>query len=126
MALPIGSEASIGVLALGHGKDRPRGFTSLCQRIGRAVADASELLISQAKAREELSAERDLLARISGIDPLTGIANRRGWDERAKGLVAVASGPSHVLSCDLDELKAANDRYGHGPATRSSAAPRTS
>ena len=113
MALPIGSEASIGVLALGHGTNRPRGFTSLCQRIGRAVADASELLISQAKAREELSAERDLLARISGIDPLTGIANRRGWDERAKSLIAVASGPSHLLSIDLDQLKDANDRYGH-------------
>jgi diguanylate cyclase (GGDEF)-like protein len=113
MALPIGSEAAIGVLALGHGKDRPRGFTSLCQRIGRAVADASELLISQAKAREDLSAERDLLARISGIDPLTGIANRRGWDERTKGLLALANGPSHVLSCDLDGLKIANDRYGH-------------
>jgi diguanylate cyclase (GGDEF)-like protein len=113
MALPIGSDASIGVLALGHGKDRPRGFTSLCQRIGRAVADASELLITQASAREELSAERDLLARISGIDPLTGIANRRGWDERTKGLLALANGPSHVLSGDLDGLKAANDRYGH-------------
>jgi diguanylate cyclase (GGDEF)-like protein len=114
MALRLGADPAIGTLALGHASVRPRGFTSLCQRIGRALADAAELLITQAMAREQLAAERDLLARISGIDALTGIANRRGWDEAAAGLLAASRPePAAVLSCDLDRLKEANDRYGH-------------
>lgn len=114
LTLPIGVGPRIGALALGHAADRPRGFTSLCQRIGRAVAEAAELLISQAIAREELAAERDLLARMSQTDPLTGAANRRRWDDE---VARYAASPDplvgSVLTCDIDGLKAVNDRYGH-------------
>lgn len=114
LTLPLGNDPRIGALALGHLVARPRGFTALCQRIGRAVAEAAELLISQAAAREQLAAERDLLARISGTDALTGIANRRAWDDAASQLSASADAhPAYVISCDLDGLKRANDRYGH-------------
>jgi diguanylate cyclase (GGDEF)-like protein len=114
ITLPIGTDPALGAIALGHSIDRPRGFTSLCQRIGRAVADAAELLITQASAREQLAAERDLLARISGTDPLTGIANRRAWDDATSRYAAdEAKGLAYVLSCDLDDLKATNDRFGH-------------
>ena len=93
---------------------RARGFTSLCQRIGRAIAESAELLIAQAVAREQLASERDLLARVSGTDPLTGLANRRAWDHEAE---AIASGDraecGFVIVCDLDGLKETNDRYGH-------------
>lgn len=34
MLMRLGSDPSIGALALGHSSSRPRGFTSLCQRIG--------------------------------------------------------------------------------------------
>jgi hypothetical protein len=51
MTLPIGADPAIGALVLAHAAERPRGFTSLCQRIGRAVAESAELLISQADAR---------------------------------------------------------------------------
>ncbi len=114
LTLPLGSDPLSGALVLGHSLARPRGFTSLCQRIGRAVADAADLLISQASAREQLAAERDLLARMSATDALTGIGNRRAWDEVA-GPVAEggASVDGYVVSCDLDGLKAANDRWGH-------------
>lgn len=78
------------------------------------MSEAAELLISQAIAREQLVAEFDLLARISGTDGLTGIANRRRWDESTKALLAeLDSQQAVVLSCDLDGLKAVNDRYGH-------------
>jgi diguanylate cyclase (GGDEF)-like protein len=113
MILPIGNAPALGAIALAHSADRPRGFTSLCQRIGRAVADAAELLITQAAAREQLAAERDLLARMSGTDALTGTANRRAWMDEADRIAACEPIVGQVLSCDLDGLKAANDRYGH-------------
>ena len=112
MTLPIGGDPRLGVLALGHAATRPRGFTMLCQRIGRAIAEAAELLLSQAIAREQLAEERDLLRRVSLADPLTGVGNRAAWDEALTA--ALDSGvPFAVLSFDLDDLKGINDRYGH-------------
>lgn len=114
MTLPLAGEVS-GVLALGHTIARARGFTSLCQRIGRAIADAAELLISQARTREQLAAERDLLARVARTDPLTGGPNRRAWeDEVARWSTASPTEDAYVLCGDLDGLKAVNDRFGHG------------
>lgn len=114
MTLPLGSDPYIGAIALGHSSERARGFTSLCQRIGRALAEAAELLITQAAARESLAAERDALVRISGTDQLTGIPNRRQWDEEvARMLASRGVREGYVISCDLDGLKMANDRYGH-------------
>jgi diguanylate cyclase (GGDEF)-like protein len=114
LMLPIGSDSTFGAIALVHSTTNARGFTSLCQRIGRAVADAAELLITQATAREQLAAERDLLARISATDSLTALANRRAWEAEAERVLAHPGGQTAcVLSCDLDGLKAVNDRYGH-------------
>ena len=114
LTLPIGSEPVLGAIALGHAADRPRGFTSLCQRIGRAVAEAAELLLSQAVAREQLAADRDRLARMSATDALTGVANRRSWDDEVqRSTAADAGGQAQVISIDVDGLKQMNDRYGH-------------
>jgi diguanylate cyclase (GGDEF)-like protein len=110
LTIPLAGSTT-GAIALGHAVARPRGFTSLCQRIARAVADAAELLISQAHAREQLSSERDLLARLVRTDPLTGGANRRVWEDEVERGSASAEG--HLLSCDIDGLKAVNDRFGH-------------
>jgi len=113
LTIPITGDIT-GALALGHTVGRARGFTSLCQRIGRALADAAELLISQASAREQLAAERDLLARLVRTDALTGGANRRAWDDEVESARSDAdTGDAYVLSCDLDGLKAVNDRFGH-------------
>ena len=113
MILPLGGE-SRGALALGHASTNARGFTSLCQRIGRAIADAADLLISQAATREQLAAELDQLEGLVHTDPLTGVRNRRGWDDEAAGWRADVTHPDAVvLSIDLDGLKDVNDRYGH-------------
>ncbi len=98
MTLPIGSDVPIGAMVLAHRLDAPRGFTSLCQRIGRTIAEAAELLVTQASAREQLSAERDVLARLSGTDSLTGVANRRSWEAlQAQSL----RGPAEIGYVDL-------------------------
>jgi diguanylate cyclase (GGDEF)-like protein len=113
MTLPLAGEAA-GMLALGHTATRARGFTSLCQRIGRAIAETAELLISQARTREELASERDLLARLAKTDALTGGANRRAWDaEVERWSTDPPDGEAYVLACDLDGLKDVNDRFGH-------------
>jgi diguanylate cyclase (GGDEF)-like protein len=78
--------------------------------------------------RVELEAEqgrsRDLLRqleRLSREDALTGLANRRWWDETLTQEFERArrndSGLA-VLLCDLDRLKEINDRYGHAAGDR--------
>ncbi len=49
-------------------------------------------------------------------DPLTGIANRRGFDRRAKAMIADArtgDQPLAAILFDLDHFKRVNDNYGH-------------
>jgi diguanylate cyclase (GGDEF)-like protein len=113
LTLPLAGPGP-GALALGHTVAGARGFTSLCQRIGRAIADAAELLISQAHTREQLATERDLLARLVRTDALTGGANRHVWDDEVTAWRANGTRPSaFVVYCDLDGLKAVNDQFGH-------------
>ena len=54
--------------------------------------------------------------RLARKDGLTGLANRRAFDERLAALAsaAVASGGDlTLLMCDLDRFKAVNDTHGH-------------
>jgi diguanylate cyclase (GGDEF)-like protein len=56
------------------------------------------------------------LERISDIDPLTGVANRRAWERGASAVLERArrSGtPVTVAMADLDEFKNVNDAQGH-------------
>lgn len=56
------------------------------------------------------------LDRLSREDSLTGVANRRAWDEALDRATAVArrAGPGYaVLLLDLDDFKDTNDQYGH-------------
>lgn len=59
-----------------------------------------------------LKRERDAAMRAAERDSLTGVLNRRGFEER--WAVQAASGqPGALLICDLDHFKSINDRYGH-------------
>ncbi|HTS14444.1 MAG TPA: GGDEF domain-containing protein [Candidatus Sulfotelmatobacter sp.] len=117
LALPIGDpDRPMGVLIVAHADARPRGFTNLCQRIGRALAEAAELLLSQAASRESLADERDRYAREARTDALTGLPNRNHWYEllETEGERLERYGrPCSVVSADVDQLKVTNDRLGH-------------
>jgi diguanylate cyclase (GGDEF)-like protein len=64
----------------------------------------------------ELTLTRSELSRISQTDQLTGLYNRRGFDEAA-GLALISARkrgvPVSVFLCDIDHFKSINDRYGH-------------
>jgi diguanylate cyclase (GGDEF)-like protein len=64
------------------------------------------------------SLERDRLRRELALqastDPLTGLANRRTWDERVAWQMTAAGGaPLCLAILDLDHFKLYNDGYGH-------------
>ena len=81
----------------------------------RAVAALGEAAGHAALAvrnAELLTALRELSTR----DPLTGLANRRLFDETlipAFGVARRATTPLSLLALDVDDFKVVNDRYGH-------------
>jgi len=82
--------------------DRPDEIGALTQGINGLLA----------VLREQVG----VLETLSSTDALTGIANRRQFDERlAHELVRLGrrSGPLSLLLVDVDHFKLYNDRYGH-------------
>lgn len=64
----------------------------------------------------ELSAANKALAHLSRSDGLTGLANRRYFDEYLAEQIALAyrqQRPLALVLCDVDHFKAYNDHYGH-------------
>jgi len=79
----------------------------------QAVADRTDSLRA---ANQELQTLRDALQRLSEIDELTQIGNRRYFQrELERGLVLCRrlKVPVALLLVDIDHFKAVNDRYGH-------------
>ena len=65
----------------------------------------------------ELKHARDALERIARMDALTGIANRRAFDEvlsREWRRLARVNQSLGVIMIDVDHFKQFNDTYGHG------------
>lgn len=71
----------------------------------------------RAKAQAELGEANALLERMATTDPLTGIANRRMFDELLRQEQAQARHvppDAAILMIDIDLFKSFNDTYGHG------------
>lgn len=67
-------------------------------------------------AEERLQQALDEMARMAATDGLTGLANRRSFDdglERSWRLCAREEQPLSVMLIDADHFKRFNDRYGH-------------
>ena len=74
--------------------------------------------VVRARVRTHLTVKRqaDALRAMSLTDPLTGVANRRAFDERLHAewrRCARAGLPVALILADVDHFKAYNDHYGH-------------
>ena len=91
------------------------GF-SLCVATAISSMLSGALSYRSALVMRELTLTRIELARISQTDQLTGLLNRRGFDEAAVPALSAArdAGVSAVIfMCDIDHFKSINDRFGH-------------
>ena len=111
---------TIGLLCL-VGQSVPVGSdnASLLELAARVAANmldhkaAQMHLLETQEALQQANYELQLLSR---HDPLTGLANRRHFDEVKELEFRRASrtdSPLSVLMCDIDEFKRYNDTYGH-------------
>ncbi|MFT9848226.1 sensor domain-containing diguanylate cyclase [Aneurinibacillus sp. REN35] len=71
---------------------------------------------AQTKMKEKLKKANETLLQLSIIDGLTGIYNRRYFDQKLKEeweQAAQASSPFSLVMFDIDQFKLYNDTYGH-------------
>lgn len=114
LAVPL-PEPLGGILVAVHTHDAPRGFTSLCRRLGEQLADAAGVIAHTAVLREDLRDLADEQFRWARTDALTGLGNRMRWEEalsEAQGRID-SGAPIAVITVDVDGLKEVNDTYGH-------------
>ncbi|WP_156170869.1 GGDEF domain-containing protein [Croceicoccus naphthovorans] len=90
------------------------GGTMLTATFGTMAMVSNVDSIRQEKERE--SARLDALTNLIDLDPLTGIFNRRAFEQR---FVELRSDGFHALAVvDLDHFKMVNDQFGHTTGDR--------
>jgi diguanylate cyclase (GGDEF)-like protein len=97
-------------------------------RLARDRGDELAITLKRVeRSNEELEQAHAEADRLSRVDPLTGIYNRRHFGELLSAERALAgTGSAAVLLLDLDHFKSVNDRFGHltGDAVLRAAADR--
>jgi diguanylate cyclase (GGDEF)-like protein len=89
------------------------GGTLIFASVGRMIGRRDEILIAR---NLELGILSDQLRAASTTDALTGLHNRRSFDERLEMELARTKrygAPCALVMIDLDHFKATNDRHGH-------------
>lgn len=99
---------------------RAREQTRLTEFNGRAEHMRTRIADLE-RETEDLHCKLDLEKHGARLDPLTGVANRKSFDERfAQAVARRAQGgpPAVVLLWDIDSFKVINDSYGHRAGDR--------
>lgn len=95
-------------------RQRAVTFGSVAGALGAAVILMAIALSQHLKRRVALE---DQLRELACTDSLTGLGNRRAFDDTARTEWSRAMRNRHplsVLMIDIDHFKGFNDRYGHG------------
>jgi len=103
----------------------PRGKGEIGRLIGH-FSNMAEAVRSHTRELEHRVAERtEALHRLASIDPLTGLHNRRGLNERLEAEISRALREQHTFGLiwiDIDLFKEINDYLGHATGDEALAA----
>lgn len=121
VGLTLAMTAAIGLLHLGANPAAvvPVGdvlIMSICAAGIISAVLSGIMSYRSALLMQELTLTRSELTRISQTDQLTGLLNRRGFDDAASASLRSAyhTGlPAVIFMCDIDHFKSVNDRFGH-------------
>jgi diguanylate cyclase (GGDEF)-like protein len=89
------------------------GGTIIFAIVGRMIGRRDDILLARNRELAELS---ERLRELSTTDALTGLHNRRSFDDRLDMELARTrryGAPCALVMIDLDRFKATNDRHGH-------------
>ncbi|HWI08141.1 MAG TPA: sensor domain-containing diguanylate cyclase [Solirubrobacteraceae bacterium] len=87
----------------------------------RALAGSAAVVLERSRLTQEVERRRmseEDLRELSERDPLTGVLNRRAWDQLLGSALRKRTQPLFVALLDLDDFKGYNDRHGHPAGDR--------
>lgn len=103
-------------LLIAHHCSRDRRWQQLEIDLLKQLANQVAIAIQQAELYQQLEAANQELKRIATLDSLTGLANRRRFDEYLDvewRRMRREQMPLSLILCDIDCFKTYNDTYGH-------------
>lgn len=130
IGIPLKTKAGIiGVIGLAHLRGEKNLDESKLDILNR-FAELASIVIDNSRLYSRLQEELDTrqkteaalqianreLKRLAVIDSLTGLANRRRFDEHIKktwSTLEIEKGVLSLIICDIDHFKLYNDTYGH-------------
>jgi diguanylate cyclase len=124
------SEAGVGVRHFGQELDSYReqlrqeiGAEELTEVVRALILDTSRVrdstdvfndqLKKSSQEVDRLRVELEVAQGLAFRDPLTGLLNRRGFEQQLQRDWTSASGASSLMIVDIDQFKAVNDAHGH-------------
>ncbi|HEY5219157.1 MAG TPA: diguanylate cyclase [Gemmatimonadaceae bacterium] len=102
--------------AMGKGQLRQRVEVRSRDEVGLMAEVFNRMSVELAESHTQIRAQAALLKELSIRDDLTGLHNRRHFDEQAANAYARAlryEQPLSVMICDVDRFKQVNDRFSH-------------
>ncbi|OCQ98516.1 diguanylate kinase [Oscillatoriales cyanobacterium USR001] len=115
--LPVVSPSSqLWGLLIAHHCSQPRRWQPAAIRFVERLATQGSIAIVQSQLYQRLEAANAQLYRLASLDGLTGLANRRQFDEylNSEWQQSLWDGaPISLILCDVDFFKLYNDTYGH-------------
>lgn len=94
----------------------PEADADILAKMSALNLEMANLTRELTKKYRELEEANATITRLMNTDPLTGVANRRHFQEIAKKAMAFSArnnSPLSLTMADLDHFKTFNDRYGH-------------
>ncbi|CAN5448518.1 GGDEF domain-containing protein [soil metagenome] len=98
----------------------------LSPRVNEALAGTAEMKLSAEALQLQVTASRVEIDRLRSdlntardeavLDPLAGVLNRKGFDQKLRALLAEAHEPASphcLIMFDIDHFKKVNDTHGH-------------
>src|SRR6476660_3445009 len=120
--LLAGDRRSIYVILMSSNQERRNLIEALDSGADDFIGKppAPEELYARLRAAERLTSMHRDLMQLASLDPLTGIANRRSFFERAERALSnrPEASPVAAIMLDIDHFKRINDLYGHAVGDR--------
>ena len=114
LVVPVRTQGLTG--AIGIYWAEPHSATGEETALIRVLASSTAVALERATLKQEVErrrvAEEDL-RELSERDPLTGVLNRRAWDQLLASALRKGTQPLYVALLDLDHFKGYNDCHGH-------------
>jgi diguanylate cyclase (GGDEF)-like protein len=114
LVVPIRASDPFGAIGIYWAEQHRAGAEQVA--VACALAASAALALERGRLSQEVERRRATeqdLRELCERDPLTGVLNRRAWDQALASALRRGSGPLYVALIDLDDFKGYNDRNGH-------------